>query len=61
MIEDSQATALYIYPAKALSNDQLHVLEDLEKQLDIIINPKTYDGDTPRDKKEAFVKNPALS
>ena len=27
MIEDRDATALYIYPAKALSNDQLHVLE----------------------------------
>ena len=28
MIEDPDATALYIYPAKALSNDQLHVLEN---------------------------------
>ena len=28
MIEDEEATALYIYPAKALSNDQLHVLEE---------------------------------
>ena len=27
MIEDNDATALYIYPAKALSNDQLHVLD----------------------------------
>ena len=34
MIEDSDATALYIYPAKALSNDQLHVLENLEEQLE---------------------------
>ncbi len=52
MIEDKDATALYIYPAKALSNDQLHVLENLEEQLDIKINPRTYDGDTPRaDKK----------
>lgn len=51
MIEDSQATALYIYPAKALANDQLNVLEKLEKALDININPNTYDGDTPRDKK----------
>ena len=48
MIEDSEATALYIYPAKALSNDQLHVLENLENKLDIKINPRTYDGDTPR-------------
>lgn len=51
MIEDETATALYIYPAKALSNDQLHVLENLEKELDIKINPRTYDGDTPKDER----------
>lgn len=52
MIEDMEATALYIYPAKALSNDQLHVLENLERELEIDIKPRTYDGDTPRaDKK----------
>ena len=41
MIEDSDATALYIYPAKALSNDQLHVLEDLirEKSRIVLTNP----------------------
>ena len=54
MIEDSEATALYIYPAKALSNDQLHVLENLERELDIKINPRTYDGDTPRDEKRGI-------
>lgn len=54
MIEDKQATALYIYPAKALSNDQLHVLENLEEKLDIIINPRTYDGDTPREDKRSI-------
>ena len=54
MIEDSDATALYIYPAKALSNDQLHVLENLERELDIKINPRTYDGDTPRDEKKGI-------
>ena len=32
MIEDKDATALYIYPAKALSNDQLHVLEGMEEE-----------------------------
>ena len=51
MIEDRDATALYIYPAKALSNDQLHVLENLEKELELKINPRTYDGDTPREDK----------
>ena len=54
MIEDSDATALYIYPAKALSNDQLHVLENLEKELGITINPRTYDGDTPRNEKRGI-------
>ena len=48
LIADENATALYIYPAKALSNDQLRVLENLEKELDIKFNPKTYDGDTPK-------------
>jgi len=54
MIEDENATALYIYPAKALSNDQLHVLENLERELEITINPRTYDGDTPRDEKRGI-------
>ena len=49
MIKNKNATALYIYPAKALSNDQLHVLEGLETDLNITFNPRTYDGDTPRD------------
>ena len=54
MIEDKDATALYIYPAKALSNDQLHVLENLEQELDIKIRPRTYDGDTPREDKRGI-------
>ena len=54
MIGDKDATALYIYPAKALSNDQLHVLENLESELGITINPRTYDGDTPRDEKRGI-------
>lgn len=54
MVEDRDATALYIYPAKALSNDQLHILENLEEELDIKINPRTYDGDTPREDKRGI-------
>jgi DEAD/DEAH box helicase domain-containing protein len=45
---DKNATALYIYPAKALSYDQLDVLKNLEEGLNININPATYDGDTPK-------------
>ncbi|MBQ6099914.1 MAG: DEAD/DEAH box helicase [Methanobrevibacter sp.] len=54
MIDDMEATAIYIYPAKALSNDQLHVLENLEKELEIDIKPRTYDGDTPREDKKGI-------
>ena len=57
MIEDSNATALYIYPAKALSNDQLRVLNRLENELDIKINPRTYDGDTPRENRANIRQN----
>ena len=57
MIGDMEATALYIYPAKALSNDQLHVLENLEKELEIDIKPRTYDGDTPREEKKGIREN----
>lgn len=51
LINDDNATALYIYPAKALANDQLHVLEGYERDLDVTINPACYDGDTPRNRK----------
>ena len=54
LLEDNQATALYIYPAKALSNDQLHVLEGLESDLDVKFTPKTYDGDTPRENRRSI-------
>lgn len=45
---DSNATALYIYPAKALSYDQLDILINLEKNLGFSFNPASYDGDTPK-------------
>ena len=32
---EGEATAMYIYPAKALSNDQLNILKELEKELEI--------------------------
>jgi DEAD/DEAH box helicase domain-containing protein len=44
---DETATALYIYPAKALANDQLKVLKDLEEECGISVTPGIYDGDTP--------------
>ncbi|MDR2967165.1 MAG: DEAD/DEAH box helicase [Methanobacteriaceae archaeon] len=54
---DLKATAMYIYPAKALSNDQLNVLKDLEEELNINIKPATYDGDTEKSKKYNIRQN----
>ena len=36
---DRSATALYVFPTKALSNDQLKVLEELERVCGIPVNP----------------------
>ena len=63
--KDRQATALYLYPAKALSNDQLKVLKALELDTEIRVNPNVYDGDTPsairpkiRNESRIIVSNP---
>lgn len=48
LMKNKEARALYIYPTKALSNDQLKTLEEMEEQLDLDIKPAVYDGDTPR-------------
>ena len=65
LTEDKKATALYLYPTKALTNDQLNVLRALEKESDIVANPNVYDGDTPshqrasiRDNSRIILTNP---
>jgi len=44
---DRQATALFVYPTKALSNDQLKVFKDIERATGIRADAAVYDGDTP--------------
>ncbi len=48
LCQDPEATALYIYPAKALANDQFNVLKHLESSCDLDFKPNIYDGDTPK-------------
>lgn len=45
--KDNKATALYLYPSKALTNDQLKVLGEIERQTGIDTKACIYDGDTP--------------
>ncbi len=45
--KDPSARALYLFPTKALSQDQLAELERLSTDMDIELKTYTYDGDTP--------------
>jgi DEAD/DEAH box helicase domain-containing protein len=44
-------TALFLYPMKALANDQLTKLNTLNRVLEGKLRPFIYDGDTPSDKR----------
>jgi DEAD/DEAH box helicase domain-containing protein len=54
---DRKATALYLYPTKALTNDQLKVLRELEKETGIQASPNVYDGDTPQHQRATIREN----
>ncbi|MBE6492993.1 MAG: DEAD/DEAH box helicase [Methanosphaera stadtmanae] len=44
-------TALYIYPTKALANDQLKSILNIDKECNLEIYPAKYDGDTEKSKR----------
>lgn len=46
-LDHSEATALLVYPTKALSRDQQTELTDLFGELGLEIDVRVYDGDTP--------------
>jgi DEAD/DEAH box helicase domain-containing protein len=54
---DKKATALYLYPTKALTNDQLKVLRELEKDTHIKVDAAVYDGDTPQYQRASIREN----
>jgi DEAD/DEAH box helicase domain-containing protein len=54
LAEDSSTRALYLYPTKALANDQLHPLEQLSRFTGIPSHASIYDGDTPQSKRTAI-------
>jgi len=47
LLFEEDATALYLYPLKALTQDQLVKLKELEAELGPVFRPGIYDGDTP--------------
>ena len=54
VLESADTRALYLFPTKALAQDQLAELQDLAKRLDDTFGVFTYDGDTPSDARKAI-------
>jgi DEAD/DEAH box helicase domain-containing protein len=54
MLKNSSARALYLFPTKALANDQRAELDETIKLLPEEIRIFTYDGDTPQDARKAI-------
>jgi DEAD/DEAH box helicase domain-containing protein len=48
ILRNSDSRALYLFPTKALSQDQLAELHDTIEELDVNIKTFTFDGDTPQ-------------
>ncbi|MGW5887346.1 DEAD/DEAH box helicase [Priestia megaterium] len=47
IMENNQARALYLFPTKALAQDQKSELNEIIEEMEVPINSYTYDGDTP--------------
>ena len=54
LLEQPDTRALYLFPTKALAQDQLAELHDLASRLEDRFGVFTYDGDTPSDARKAI-------
>jgi DEAD/DEAH box helicase domain-containing protein len=54
ILEDTDTRAIYLFPTKALAQDQLTELHDLNGRLENRFGVFTYDGDTPSDARKAI-------
>ena len=56
LLGNPRATALYLYPMKAVTQDQLKTLREMERATGANLHPAVYDGDTPQDKRPLIRK-----
>lgn len=54
LLADPDARALYLFPTKALAEDQLHEFQAAVDTMGADIRAFTYDGDTPQDARKAI-------
>ncbi len=54
LLEDDSARALYLFPTKALAQDQVAELQELANLMEADIKTHTYDGDTPPTVRQAI-------
>ncbi|MFQ5631616.1 MAG: DEAD/DEAH box helicase, partial [bacterium] len=54
MLDDPEARALYLFPTKALSQDQMHEIHDLVTEMGVDLKVYTFDGDTPQSARKAI-------
>ncbi|MHA7963338.1 DEAD/DEAH box helicase [Paenibacillus sp. CAU 1782] len=47
LLDNDEGRALYLFPTKALAQDQVAELQELANLMDVDIKTHTYDGDTP--------------
>lgn len=53
LMANPQARALYLFPTKALSQDQVHELTSTIEDMEVKIGTYTFDGDTPASARKA--------
>ncbi len=53
LLENPKARALYLFPTKALSQDQVHEIHSTVDALEVKIGTYTFDGDTPASARKA--------
>ncbi len=60
LLRDPDARAIYLYPTKALAEDQLHEFQTAVEEMGSDLRAFTYDGDTPQDARRAIRERAAV-